>query len=159
MTKENFNNTLENTEKTSVTSNKLKALKSAILWTLLSIVPINAIAQNNTSTDTTKSKTEVVITTNEISPEKILEKKILEKHKITDIETATIEQLELIVTDLSLTLKTLVWKDNRAPYLALKSHIKDQIMIKIATQEADESHRKAVLSTEIVESLTWKKKE
>jgi len=103
MTKENLNYTLENTESSSTISNKLKALKKIVLSSLFLVLPIDAaIAQNNTFTDTTKAKTEIV--TNEIlSPEKILE-----KHKITDINMATIEQLELAVTDLSLALKTLV---------------------------------------------------
>lgn len=164
MTKENFNNTLENTEKPSVTSNKLKALKSAILWTLLSIVPINAIAQNNTSTDSTKSKTEVV---NNNIPS--LEQ-IKAKHKITDINTATIEQLQSCYKDLNDLLEDPEGEEGpkiigkaREPYVRLRWEIWDLIEDRERNKKMEEETKKikakAALSTKMVEALKWKKTE
>jgi hypothetical protein len=91
MTKEGISNNIEQKESSFGFKTQLAAL-----FTVLSMQ--YGIAQTNTvNSDTTiKAKTEVVTTTNEIlSPEKILE-----KHKITDIETATVEQLQICYKEL-----------------------------------------------------------
>lgn len=99
----------------------------AALFTVLSMQ--YGIAQTNiVNSDTTiKAKTEVVTTTNEIlSPEKILE-----KHKITDINTATIEQLQAVVDEVTALLKKkILTGENEMSYITFRREIREQIIYK-----------------------------
>lgn len=163
MTKENFNNTLETTQEKKSFSEKIKNLKYAIIMTLW-MTPSLISAQTTTPTDTTKVKTEIV---NNDFPS--LEE-IKAKHKITDINTATIEQLQSCYKDLNDLLEDPEGEEGpkiigraREPYVRLRWEIWDLIedreINKKMEEETNKIKAKAALSTKIVESMTWKKKQ
>ena len=157
MVKENFNNNIETEQDNKSFSQKLRNFKYAIIMTLW-MTPGLLSGQTTTPIDTTKTKTEVVTTTDEIlSPEKILE-----KYKITDVETATIEQLKNCYQELDGLLRNknsqIIWEE-RKPYVMLRWKIKKRIY-KIESQiETNRLDEEVEISTKIVESLRWKKKE
>ncbi len=153
MTKENISNTIEQKESSFGFKTQLASLLAVLSMQY-------GIAQTNTvNSDTTiKAKTEVVTTTNEIlSPEKILE-----KHKISDISTATVEQLKSCYEELDDFLRGPTAKitgEARKPYIILRWKIKNRIFKIESEREIERLDEEVRISTKIVESLTWKKKE
>lgn len=60
---------------------------------------------------------------------------ILAKHNITSLDTASSVQLQALVDDVSEILKTLTIKEERAPYLRLKSNAKGQLPVTLLIEE------------------------
>jgi hypothetical protein len=180
MATEKFNN-INNQESnaSAETSSWIKNTKLALTALAISLWVHTATWQDTSSQDSIKHQTE--ITAQGEDPTKA----ILDKHKITDIKSATLEQLEWAYKELWEVLQTLTDKEAKRPYLILKSNINSQITLlksiqrmeaaKIAadkatvdadkatadankaTADANKAIAQAKASTEIVQSLKWKK--
>lgn len=145
---------IENNERNSFLS-QLKNLKHAIKLTLLLGLPTMAAWQNTVDTTTVQNnKTQIEVVTNDIlSPEKILE-----KHKITDMKTATIEQLQAAFDEITTLLKSKILKEEQEmPYISLRSEIRRQISRTKWEIELKKSKEDAETAEKILTSLEWKK--
>lgn len=92
----------------------------------------NSLAQAAAaSTNSTKGKLQTEVMIGKLpTPDQILA-----KHNITSLDTASSVQLQALVDDVSEILKTLTIKEERAPYLRLKSNAKGQLPVTLLIEE------------------------